>query len=116
MSNEINPLSPTPENEQIIPSIDVIAEAAVVQETQSGNFITRGLAKIRNGYENLTNKQKDALFIGGLAVSATILPLIGMVDGGQHVQSSEHFLEWEGLGGFAALEAATVVKFRSLLR
>jgi hypothetical protein len=116
MSNEINNPLPTPENEQITPSADVILEAPAAQEAQSGNFISRGLAIVRDGYENLTNKQKDALFIGGLALSTTILPLIGIVDGGRHVQSSEQFLEWEGLGGFAALEAATVVKFRNLLR
>ena len=77
-------------------------------------FLIKRLDQIRSGYNNLSDKQKDILSLGAMALSTTIFPAIGVMEGGSHVQASEHFLQWEGLGGFAALIGAASLKFRKL--
>lgn len=74
------------------------------------SFIKRRWGDIKNFYENLTPKQKDVLQIGAMALSTTLLPSIGIMEGGAHAQGAEMFLEAEGLAGFAALELAAGVK------
>jgi hypothetical protein len=91
-------------------------EAPGVEEARRANFVTRSLSQIRNGYENLSKNQKTALQLGVMALSTTIGPTIGILDGGQHVQASEHFLQWEGLGAWGALYAAGGIKLQNLAK
>lgn len=88
---------------------NVLGEESALRES----FITRRLHQIRSGYENLSDKQKDVLQLGAMALSVNILPIIGVLD---HVQASEHFLEWEGLGAYGLLLGAGVVRFKNLAK
>lgn len=102
-------INPTEQLAQLESPI-TFTEAPGAEEARRENFITRSLSQIRNGYENLSKNQKTALQLGVMALSTTIAPTIGIFDGGQHVQASEHFLQWEGLGGMWGLLAGAVYR------
>lgn len=106
-----------PQNSELPMVTDALSGALRSEErVQRESYLTGRLHQIRSGYEGLSTKQKDVLQLGAMALSTTILPVIGIIDGGHHVQASEHFLQWEGLGGLYALTGAAAVKFHRMTK
>lgn len=81
----------------------------------SESFLQRRINQIKNGYEGLSDKQKDVLQIGAMALSTTVLPVVAILSG-HNIESSKLFLEGEGLLAFGALEVGAAMKVRKMLR